>query len=480
MTMDLARPVRLALCVSGQARDLPTYIVQWHELVQDNIVNAASALGAHADFFLLLSDLDANSASFELLRQHLHPQLAIASHTSDCSSPLLKPLCRNLSVREKDYRYSLGIRARLQYYWISSCFQHVELYERLSMTTYDYAVRLRPDVHILEPMPPISSLDPEAVYYTMKNHQNWDTFYLVPRRHLRSFATSLTSLLEPAGTSSSTAAASPTAPSPQAALSNFTWHPCCPESYFVHYVSVMGLFPMRALALPMALQRRCSLECLYFPRYYPNGTLHEHYPLRPKVAGSLYDPRTHLMGNEQLTLAPTAWEESCHRVAARAGSFPASHRAVKLLDLYNGRLAKIAVALAGPDQCAEELRRLCRLTSALKRRQVGWEQCERSPGRGIAGGTPSNASAPLPMPTETGREHERASRRTAPHGPSHAAHDMRVTRAATGTASWSRSQVAQQADSHAASPAGSASGARKVVMRVKLKARGKLASYSTE
>ena len=510
--------LRLALCVSGQARDLPTYIVHWHALVQENIVKAASAR-AHADFFLLLSDLDTDSASFEHLRQHLRPVLAIASRTSDCSSPLLEPLCRNLSEREQDQRYSPGIRARVQYYWIASCFEHVELYERISLTKYDYVIRLRPDVHVLEPMPAIGSLDTDAVYYTMKNHQAWDTFYLVPRRHLRSFATALTLLLDPPHTTSSStgaakaavaAAAVAAAPpmitvSAQAALSNFTWHICCPESYFVHYVSVLGLFPMRALALPMAVQRRCFLECLYFPRRHPNGTWHEHYPLRPKASGQAYDPRTHLSGNEQLTVIPTVWEESCNLAAARAGSFPTSHRAVKLLDLYNGRLAKIArSSSAGPDQCAEELRRLCGSASLLKRRQVGWEQCERSPGRGIiaggagAGGAPGSAAAALPTTGAAAREHiERASRRAAPaHSQSRAA-GMRVTSSVSAeraTAESPRSarpqtdqqtsaqQTLQQTASRRAVPSSqpsaawtSGGGLGAVLTRVKLKARGKLA-----
>ena len=355
-------PSRLALCVSGQARDLSTYVALWHQHVQQYVVKADTA-----DFFLVLSDVASTSdrSTFANIRHELRPVLAVTSQASDCTSPLLKPLCRNLTLAQHDQRRHPRTRARVQFFWITHCFNAVVAYEQLSAISYDFVVRLRPDLVVLAPLPPLASLPLDAVIYATKAAQPWDALYLIPRHLLLRFAEALSRALEPASIMEAQR-------TDKLTNATFLWHECCPEGWVVHYATRHGGVPMRALEppVPMALQRRCVLECLYFPRHDANGSWLPEYPF---VQGGPIP--------NALTPSPTEWERSCYRAAWHLGVFPATHRSTRLLGLERTDILKLSQRSSSPQACAFELNvRLCRHTEARIRRQVGWDYCDRSPG----------------------------------------------------------------------------------------------------
>ena len=90
--------MKLALCVSGQARDFATFVSEWHALVVRHLI---ASRFSQADTFLLLSEVKYESRDFDTIKSRLQPVLAIASPTSDCSAPLLKPLCDSLPEAER-------------------------------------------------------------------------------------------------------------------------------------------------------------------------------------------------------------------------------------------------------------------------------------------------------------------------------------------------------------------------------------------
>ena len=239
------------------------------------------------------------------------------------------------------------------------------------------------------------------IYHTTKGSQQWDVLYLVPRCHLTRFADALRGALRPATLSALAAAsrapdkasrpraAHQASQAPEAAaaaalasLANFTWNPCCPESYFVEYATRVDRLPMRALALLSLLQRRCVLECAYFlsatrtaartttaatavaaaPAAMVGsagkfGRWHENFPFdaisawvnghrRRSLVPQKSSDRTRLHGRERVTTLRCA--------PAPSPPLTASH----LLDLDRHRIAREGDT-DSPAACAAELRRLC-------------------------------------------------------------------------------------------------------------------------
>lgn len=152
-------PQRLALCASGELRGLMPRLPVWSHLVRKNLVLASGA--AHVDTFLVLSGT-ANESAFEAAKAALNPVRAIGSIRSDCSAPLLAPLCA-----AKGYR-GTPPRARAQFFWVEQCLDAVAAHEQARGVAYDWTLRIRPDCYYLDRMPALSSLDPLAVHHTIK------------------------------------------------------------------------------------------------------------------------------------------------------------------------------------------------------------------------------------------------------------------------------------------------------------------------
>ena len=125
---------RLALCVTGQMRGILPRLPVWSHLVRRNLVIPSGA--SHVDTFLALSEVQDNH-KLEEVRSALKAVAAIGSPTSDCTAPLLAPLCA-----AKGYQ-GRPPRAKAQFFWVEQCLDAVMTHEKVVGRAYDWTLRLR-------------------------------------------------------------------------------------------------------------------------------------------------------------------------------------------------------------------------------------------------------------------------------------------------------------------------------------------------
>ena len=304
----------------------------WSYLVRRNLVVASGA--AHVDTFLVLSGLGHNG-ELDAIKEALKPVSAIGSATSDCSSPLLAPLCAA--------RGYLGAppRARVQFFWVEQCLDAVAAHEATAAVAYDWTLRVRPDGYFFGRMPPLSALDAHHVYHTIKMDEASDMFYAIPRALRERFARGVGAATTPPGVR--------------------------PELAVPRYMSSIGV-AMRPMALPVGLMRPCVLECFFFPRRL-DGVLQPSSP---------FDER------DQLRPAPTEWELTCQKAAEHLGAYSWTPRIAKLLGVWGHAAPLLPPCYKWNDErgyravcCAVEMARACVAIAPAARELVGWGGCAR-------------------------------------------------------------------------------------------------------
>ena len=235
--------VHVALCVIGAVRTLLLPPV----LESLRVQIAAAAQAARVDTFVALSESDRLSAL--MAQQLLHPVWMIAEmqhelqnvgagtpHNICAKAPrLLRQACLDV------HQPSSGpvAHGRLQFWWIARCLAAVQQYEQLGAISYDFVVRVRPDIVYFNPLPPLHSLSAYHVHTTFKtNGELFDVLFVVPQRLREAFMKAVLRTVSD--------------PSVK----------CCPEFPFQRTLRALNI-TTRALTMRIAIRRPCSLECLF-------------------------------------------------------------------------------------------------------------------------------------------------------------------------------------------------------------------------
>jgi hypothetical protein len=306
------------------------------EELRRNVVDAAEA--SWVDTFVVLSATDRHSAL--VAQELLHPVFMLAnvqrveSFVSPATvenicigaTPLLKKAC-------EDTRQTTKLaHGRLQLWWVARCLMAVQSYEQLAASSYDFVVKVRPDVVYLKPLPPLRSLDPNYVHFVRKNNNElFDVIFVVPRRHKEGFLRAITQTMT----------------SPQVA-GNMA---CCPESTLDRSLQQLTSIGRHLLDIPVGIRRACSLECS-FP-----------------IAGSPPADTSCSTGPR------TEYEQLCHKAAARGNVFGITKR-IQCMWRDHGFTQPCYGWNSGMGSfrascCEQELRRSCEATQATVK-HLGW------------------------------------------------------------------------------------------------------------
>jgi hypothetical protein len=126
-------------------------------------------------------------------------------------------------------------------------------------------------------------------------------------------------------------------------------HQLEPEVAFINHVRAHNI-SARALSQPIALKRRCTLECLFFTDADPTTT--------------------------------AAWAKACHSSAAHAGAYPITWAAIDLFKQRSDLTLAADGCMSGMAYrhrcCLHQLGAACSLMTASERIKLGWSSCAPS------------------------------------------------------------------------------------------------------
>ena len=198
---------RIALMFIGAPRTLTQLGVMTSHVV--NVIDALSAGGRDVvDVFFHLTNgtMDgafSSNTPFGRVRQETFSQ-EILDRLVNLTSPVEVVLHNDASCSGLDGRIanhsccadsfptSHAWRLNfLQFAFVRDAYQSVKRYEKVNNITYDWFVRLRPDVACFEPMPAARSLSTQRFYLITKEREHGmntnDYLFIVPRRLSHSF-----------------------------------------------------------------------------------------------------------------------------------------------------------------------------------------------------------------------------------------------------------------------------------------------------
>lgn len=176
---ESAAPVRVAFCIRGGVRSFPEPEV--YQTIRDNLVAALGASESRIFYVLNLTDTSCTWCNEQKVVSVDFSALAAPFAALPPAALVLEPPRRS-PASAADFGRCRSAALLPQFDGLWTCYRLVEEYERLSGVRFDWLVRTRPDLKVVQPLGNIRSFDPTRIHVL---HREWfdvsDRFALIPR-----------------------------------------------------------------------------------------------------------------------------------------------------------------------------------------------------------------------------------------------------------------------------------------------------------